>query len=173
MLVPAQQTPVAAHNWLRSLNIVFAPQQASPLQQEIAHDLLAAFRQLGHTAQTQADPATDIVLTTAQYGAPINWRKAMLFSARRQLGIRHTPKIYTLIHITPDELEEALAYFERVLPKNPPVPADYDFPGLASTAYQTLYQQGKRGGAIMAFMRVLQAQSKSIHIILAVGKDTL
>ncbi len=173
MLVPAQQTPVAAHNWLRSLNIVFAPQQASPLQQEIAHDLLAAFRQLGHTAQDQADHTTDIVLTTAQYGVPINWRKAMLFSARRQLGIRHTPKIYTLIHITPDELEEALAHFARVLPKNPPVPADYDFPGLASTAYQTLYEQGKRGGAIMAFMRVLQAQSKSIHIILAVGKDTL
>jgi hypothetical protein len=51
-------------------------------------------------------------------------------------------------------------------------PADFTFVGLASSADQTLLQQGLRGGPILSLERLLQAQSKSIRILLIVGADT-
>ena len=49
--------------------------------------------------------------------------------------------------------------------------ADFDFPGLAPQAYRVLYEQGSRGGPIMALERLVQAQSKSIRVILVIGNE--
>ena len=64
-----------------------------------------------------------------------------------------------------------LETFEKVLAKKELNPGDYDFPGLAPSAYEVLYEQGKRGGPILAMERLLQAQSKSIEILLLVGDE--
>jgi hypothetical protein len=77
--------------------------------------------------------------------------------------------VFTLIHITLDELKNQLDYFRRALDKEKPDPSDYNFPGLASEAYKVLYEQGRRGGPILAFERLLQGQSKCINVLLLVG----
>jgi hypothetical protein len=55
------------------------------------------------------------------------------------------------------------------LEREPPDPADFAFPGLAPLSYHVLIEQGQRGGPILALERVVQAQAKSLRIILVVG----
>ncbi len=161
------------HNWLRKIEVVFAPGPLTPLLEQVFADLVDHFRRQGHEIQAQPDNRTDIVITTAQFGQPMGWREALLFTSRRQLGIDHTPTIYTFIQVAPEKLQESLDYFEKVLAKEPPDPKDYEFPGLAPDAYRTLMEQGRRGGPLMALERLLQAQAKSIHIVLVIGETQL
>ena len=77
--------------------------------------------------------------------------------------------VFTLIKVAPDVLESKLAHFRQALEKDDPDPSDYLFLGLASSAYKVLHEQGRRGGAILALERLLQAQSKCINVLLLVG----
>ncbi len=159
------------HGWLRDLRVSFAPGSRDPLLDEVAAGLLQAFRAQGHTLQAAPDDATDVILTTAQFGEPLDWRDALLFTARRRFGLTRAPAIYTLVHIGRDELGRALGHLRAVLPKSPPDPADYGFPGMADDAYQVLFEQGRRGGPILALERVVQSQAKCIDVLLVVGDD--
>jgi hypothetical protein len=164
-------TTKPTHEWLRKIGVAFVPGPTTPLLESVVSDLLDQFRRQGHRVQDVPTAETDIILTTAPFADPLNWREAVLFTARRRFGLDHTPTIYTLIHAAPAPFQERLDYFERVLVKEPPDPADYALPGLAPDAYRTLVEQGRRGGPIMALERLLQAQSKSIRIVLVVGED--
>jgi hypothetical protein len=135
--------------------------------------LLNAFRRLGHRVQVDPHDETDAILTTAPFGEPLDWREALLFTARRRFDLRHSPAVYTLVFVTPDEMQSALDWFGAVLPKSPPDPADYDFPGLSDQAYRVLFEQGQRGGPILALQRVVQSQAKCIDVLLVVGDDRL
>jgi hypothetical protein len=159
------------HPWLRQICVAFLPGPTTVLLQEVADDLLRRFRSLGHQVQTTPDRRTDVILTAARFGESISWRKAPLFTARRRFGLSRTPTVYTLIHVLPQNLEDLLDYFRVTLAKGPPDPADYSFPGLAPQAYRVLFEQGRRGGPILAVERLVQAQAKSIRIILVVGDD--
>ncbi len=169
MSVGFEQTAKPAHQWLKKIRVVFEPGPMTGMLEDVADNLLQAFQELGHEIQDVPGNDTDVLLTTARYGEPLGWRDAMLFSARRKFGLDKSPTIYTLIHVTPDELKESLGRFEKALEKSPPNPKDFQFPGLAPDAYRVLVEQGLRGGPIMALERLLQAQSKSIRIVLVVG----
>lgn len=160
-----------AHDWLRPVKAMFVPGAGSPVLSAVAAGLSDHLRRHGHQIQTRPDDSTDAVFTIAPFGEPIGWRESLLFAGRRRLGLKRTPTIFTLIHVTPERLQQTLNYFERVLAKEPIDPADFAFPGLAPEAYHTLVEQGRRGGPIMALERLLQAQSKSIRILLVVGDD--
>jgi hypothetical protein len=95
----------------------------------------------------------------------------MMFTARHRFKLDHTPASITFVHVRPVELQSLLAHFEAVLAKTPPDPEDYEFAGLAPTAYRVLYEQGHRGGPILSVERLLQAQTKSIRVLLVVGED--
>ncbi len=159
------------HSWLRPICLSFVPGQMSPLLEVAVPKLLDMFRSLGHTVQDVPDEATDLILTTAPFAQPLNWRDSLLFTSRRRFGLKHAPTILTLIPVTPDELRRMLDHFEQALHKIPRDPADFAFPGLAPSAFDTLIEQGARGGPVMALERLLQAQIKSIRIILLVGDD--
>jgi hypothetical protein len=171
MSVSVKQAARPAHGWLKSIKVVFEPGPMTSLLEDVADNLLEAFADLGHEIQDAPANDTDVLVTTARYGEPLGWRDAMLFSARRKFGLDKSPTIYTLIQVTPEELKRALAQFEEALAKDPPNPQDFQFPGLAPDAYRVLVEQGLRGGPIMAFERLMQAQSKSIRIVLVVGDD--
>jgi hypothetical protein len=141
------------------------------LLEKVIDDMLHHFRHLGHQVQTVPDDRTDVILTTARFGQSMSWRKAPLFTARRRFGLSRTPTVYTLVHVSPAKFEELLDHFQVALAKEPPDPTDYDFPGLAPQAYRVLFEQGRRGGPILALERVVQAQAKSIRVILIVGDD--
>jgi hypothetical protein len=143
----------------------------TPLLEEVATDLQRFFRSHGHGLQTTPDDTTDIILTTAPLGKAVNWRKAMLLSARWRFNLSHTPAVYTMLHAPRAEFRRLLDHFQVALAKEEPDPADYDFPGLAPEAYRVLHQQARRGGPILALERVVQVQSKCIRVLLLVGDE--
>jgi hypothetical protein len=163
------QQPI--HDWLRKLNVAYAPGHRTRLIDTFAEGLMRHFHLQGHTVPSEPRPETQLIITTAAFREPLNWRRAFLFTARRKFRMAATPTIYSIIHVRPAELAETLAYFDEILDKDPPDPRDYDFPGMAPTAFHTLHEQGVRGGSIMALARLLQSQSKSIRMILVVGEE--
>lgn len=163
-----ERTP---HSWLRKINLIYRPGPTTPLLDTVAENMMEMFEELGHTVQEQPDSSTDVVITTATYGQVIGWRRSMMFTGRIQLKIKHSPRAVTIIHMTPKEFDEQIAYFERVLGKEPLDEKDFEFEGLADKAPKVLIEQGLRGGPILALLRVLQSQSKCIRILLVVGED--
>ncbi|HEX8993126.1 MAG TPA: hypothetical protein VF784_15700, partial [Anaerolineales bacterium] len=159
------------HEWLHSIKVAFVPGPTTGVLEEIFDNLLDRFQQNGHQIQAVPDDSTDVLMTTAPFGRPLDWRKAFLFTARRRFGLKHTPTILTLMHVEPDRLESMLDHLVRILSEPEPDPKDLDFAGMAPESWHTLLEQGRRGGPIMALLRVLQAQSKSIRILLVVGKN--
>ncbi len=159
------------HPWLHKINLFFVPGQTTPLLEGTVAGLRDAFRALGHTVQDAPDERTDLLLTSAPFARPINWREAVMFTGRLRFRLAHTPTTVTLIHARPAEFQDLLRHFEAALKKEPLDPADFAFEGLAATSHETLIQQGLRGGAILSLERLLQAQSKSIRILLVVGED--
>ena len=159
------------HAWLRPLRVFFAPTATTPMLDEVLAGLKRAFSLCGHTVQDVPTDETDLVFTTVAFGKPISWRDSFMFVGRRKLGIRHSPTVYTLMHVTPAEWQELVAHFERALSKESPDLADYSFPGLAPTAYRTLIEQGRRGGPILAMQRMLQAQAMCLRLVPVIGED--
>lgn len=159
------------HPWLRQVNISYVPTSITPLLDTFAEQLLDCFRKWGHNVQDVPHGSLDILLSTATYGQPVSWRRAPIFTARKHYQLEHAPTVFTIVHMKPDQLREILRHFETVLTKQEPQPDDYPFPGLAPDAYITLHEQGRRGGPILALERLLQAQTKSIRIILVVGEQ--
>ncbi len=168
---PASREAKPLHEWLHGIKVAFIPGPTTTVLEETIDNLLERLRFHGNQIQDKPDDTTDVLMTTTRFGEPLGWREALLFTGRRRLGLKHTPMVLTLMHVEPDRLEALLDHFARALSKPQPDPKDYEFPGMAPEAWKTLLEQGERGGPIMALLRVLQAQSKSIRIILVVGKD--
>ena len=159
------------HPWLMHTTIAYVPGPDTPLLELTVRELLEAFRRHGHGTRSEPDDRTDILLTTARYGEALYWRQALLFLARRRFKLQRMPTLFTLMHITPAQIREALAHFEYALAKDPPDPSDFSFAGMAPQAYQVLLEQGRRGGPLMALLRLVQAQAKCIRILLLVGDE--
>ena len=160
-----------AHSWWRQINLAYVPTQSTPLLEVFAENLLAKFRKSGHNIHDQPDHDTEVVLTTAQFNEPIRWREAMIFNARRRFKLDHSPTVFTVVQATPEDVKQKLDHFADALKKDPPDPNDFALPGLGPDAYQTLYDQGKRGGPILALLRAVQTQAMSIRVVLAIGYD--
>jgi hypothetical protein len=157
------------HSFLRRIHVSFVPGAMTPLMEETARGLLRHFRSLGHVVQETPTDETDVILTSAPYGEPVSWREGLLFTARRRFGLHHSPTLFTLVQVAPGEFRRRLSHFGKILAKEPPDPEDYAFPGLAPQAWRVLVEPGSRGGPILALQRLVQAQAKSIRIILVVG----
>ena len=159
------------HSWWKKISLSYVPAEESPLLDDVAQNLLNKFRQAGHTVYDVPRPDTEVLLTTSKFNKPVRWRDAMIFNARRQFKLEHSPTVITLVQATPEEIEEKFAYFEQALKKDPADPTDFALPGLGPDAYQTLYEQGRRGGPILALLRTVQTQAMSIRVVLVIGKE--
>ena len=157
------------HHWLRKIRICFVPGYRSSVLERVVDGLLQHFHHQGHEVQSKPDNHTDVILTSTLFGEPLGWREALFFSVRRRFNLAHSPTLFTLLHATPDQFQALLDRFQAALTKEPPDPADFDFPGLAPQAHQVLIEQGRRGGPILAIERIVQAQTKSIRILLVIG----
>lgn len=160
-----------AHSWWRKISLSYVPTQESPLLSNFSANLLERLAQAGHSVSEAPSADTEVLLTTAQFNQPVRWRDAMIFTARRQFKLDHSPTVFTIVEATPEEIQEKLDYFEGVLQKDPPDPKDFELPGLGPEAYHTLYEQGKRGGPILSLLRTVQTQAMSIRVVLLVGYD--
>jgi len=159
------------HPWLQTLHVAFLPVGGQPILDQVAAHLAQAFQRCGHVVQGSPNNETDVLFTTAPFGEPLSWREAPFFQARRQYRLRAQPSVFTMIAARPAQLDALVQRLEPALGKEPPDPLDFDFPGLAPTAYRTLVEQGRRGGPMLAVERLLQAQSMCLRILLIVGDD--
>lgn len=166
-------TDALLHPWVRSLRVSYLPGVTTPLLDRAAGELMAAFQRSGHEVQPVPDDTTDVIFTTAPFGQPLRWRDALFFQARRQFGLRRMPTVWTLVHAPSDAWHRLLARLEAALRREPPDPADFDFPGLAPTAYRTLIEQGRRGGPVLAAERLLQAQAMCLRLLVLVGDEAV
>jgi hypothetical protein len=162
---PARQT----HDWLRQIEVAFVPGPADPLLEDFATRLMESLGRHGHRVQPEPQNGLDVLVTTAAFGEPVHWKETLTLTARRRFGLEKAPLVYHLLHATRRHFADTLAHLERGLAKAAPDPADFDYPGLAPNAYRTLYEQGRRGGPILALERLVQSQAKGIRIILMVG----
>lgn len=161
----------AIHPWVRPVSVFLAMGDRSALLDRVSEGILEAFRRLGHRVQSAPDDETDILLTTLRYGEPLNWRQALLFTARRRFGLSRLPHLYTLLEMPPSTFRTMLTHLATALAKPSPDPADWAFPGLREEAWRVLVEQGRRGGPILALERIVQAQSKCIRVLLLVGEE--
>lgn len=159
------------HSWWRKIKLTYVPGPETALVKEFSEKLLEKFKDAGHTVYDQPEHDIEVIITTANFFEPLRWRDAMIFNARRKYNLDHSPTIYTIIQVKPEILQEKLTYFDQVLKKVPQNPNDYVLPGLGPDAYHTLYEQGKRGGPILALQRTIQTQSMSVRVLLVVGDD--
>src|SRR3990170_2109298 len=159
------------HAWLRTIEVSFVPGPMSPMLEELTQGLLARFRDLGHRVVDKPTESTKVLFTTAPFGKSIPWREALFFSARRMFGLKHSPVLYTIIQVTPKEFDHWIGHFREALAKQPPRDEDFQFEGLSPSAPRVLIDQGARGGPILSLSRMLQAQAKSIRILLVVGDE--
>lgn len=159
------------HTWLRKVNVAFVPGPTTPLLEKVFGRLRRHFCLRGDREQATPDESTDLLLTTARGEEPLDWRDALPFSVRRRFGLSRSPTIYTLVHMPLARFRGLLDHFRAALAKSTPDPADYAFPGLAPQAHRVFIEQGQRGGPILALVRLVQAQTKCIRILLLVGDD--
>src|SRR3990172_1431614 len=166
-----ERVGIATHPWLKQLKVAVVPGPTGAVLQEVIESLLEQFQALGHEIQPQPRDGADLLLTSARYGEPVPWRKALFFTARKRYNLEHNPAILTLVHLSRADYQAAIDHFRQALAKDPIDPADFQFPGLAPQAYRVLVEQGRRGGPLLALERQLQAQAKSIRLLLVVGDD--
>ncbi len=159
------------HPWLRPISIACVDGAATPLLEAFHQQLLQRFAAHGHEVQSTPDAQTDVLITSAPFGIPLDWRQAYLFTARRKFNLPRSPILFTTLQATPHQFQQLLQHFEKALLKPTADPKDFEFPGLAPTAYLTLYEQGKRGGPILSLLRLLQSQAKCIRLLLVIGND--
>ena len=122
------------HPWLRKIHVAFQLGSTDPFLEDVVSGLQGQARLQGHTVQTTPDDQTDVILTTAPFGASIGWRESLLLTGRQGFNLKHMPVVYTLIHASLSEFHRRLDYFEAVLAKDPLDPAGYEFDGLAPQA---------------------------------------
>ncbi|MFC2031300.1 hypothetical protein ACFLWA_11310 [Chloroflexota bacterium] len=159
------------HPWLRRIHLALVPGPMTPVLEEVTSGLLRRAVALGHKVQETPDNTTDAILTTATFGEAVSWRKTLLLTARRTYKLDKTPTVYTLVNATVDEFERLREHFDAALAKEEPDPSDFGFPGLQSQAADVLFEQGRRGGSILALERLVQSQAKCLRILLVLGEE--
>ena len=94
-----------------------------------------------------------------------------MLTARRRFKLDHAPAVITLVHAPPNAWDGMMAHLKAALLKDPLDPEDFSFPGLSERAFHTLIEQGKRGGAMMSMVRLVQSQAVSVRNIVLVGAE--
>jgi hypothetical protein len=157
------------HEWLKEINVAYVPGSANGLEDRVARELVDHFHQRGQTVESTPTADTRVILTTASLGKPLGWREALLFTARRRYRLKQVPTVITILHALPGQFSDWLARAGQIA--KGVREAVSTFAGIPETAFETLYQQGKRGGAILCLLRILQIQTKSIRLLLTIGRD--
>ncbi len=160
-----------AHAWLKQLNIAFLPEPSSPVQATLAEGMRAAFGAHGHIVQAAPDDTTDLLFAFARFGEPLSWREAPFLQARRLYRLQRQPTVVMILNVGREAWSRLLDHLDAAVNKEPPDPCDFEYAGLAPSAYRTLVEQGRRGGAVLAAQRLLQAQVICLRILLVVGDD--
>jgi hypothetical protein len=167
MRYPALHT--STHSWLKQLIISHVPGPTTALAEQVTRELIGHFEKEGHKTPSWPSPETDVILTTARLGEPLGWRDSFMFTARRRFQLKNVPTVFTIVHATPGQFKEWMTRVEGVLKEDPE--AAPPFEGVPASASRTLFAQGRRGGAILYLLRIIQIQTKCIRVLFVVGEE--
>ncbi|MBE3563159.1 MAG: hypothetical protein IMX05_05475 [Hydrogenibacillus schlegelii] len=165
------------HAWVRPIEAAWVSGDGSAGRHQLVERFIklistALFR-LGHRYRETPGPETDILLTEAPFLRPIGWREAPLFTARRRYHLPKTPTVVAVVGADPDAWRAALRAADRLLAGRDEAESAALLAGLAPTAKEALLAQGRRGGPVLLLERALQAQAKSIRLLLLLGRTTI
>ncbi|MFQ5408185.1 MAG: hypothetical protein ACE5FI_07170 [Anaerolineales bacterium] len=158
------------HPWVRTLTVSYVPGKLDARLEWLVAPLLDWLRQNAHTVQADGPTdGTDLIITTAIAGNPVERRDALFFQAKRLFKLSRRPHVLTLVSVPQVEYEMRLRQF-RALASSESKGAALSFPGMGPEAIAVLRSQARRG-PIVAFGRYLQTQVKSIRVVALVGGD--
>ena len=89
------------HAWWTPLRLSFVPGIEHTALQALIPEFLDHLRQTGHEVHDAPGATTNVLLTTARYGEPVPWRRALMLGHRRNFGLQHAPTVMTLVVIAP------------------------------------------------------------------------
>jgi hypothetical protein len=166
--VPAAAT---THGWLHRISLAIMESSEPGPAPELLAGLREAAVRRGCDVTSVPTDASDVCVTTLPFLVPVDWRESVQLTVRRRYGLKRTPMTFGLMWADADAFEAAFDHLAKALTKDPIDPADFVYEGLMQSGIDTLVEQGMRGGPMLSLMRVLQAQSKCVRIILVVGRD--
>lgn len=159
------------HEWVRPVQFAAVPGPSTPLIDEVLDGLRRAAIARGCVWSDTPDERTDAFVTTVRLHEPQSWRDSPMFVGRKRYRLTRKPANYTFVQVTPAELRELVEKLEAALDLPHATADDFDFPGLSDNGWQVLRDQGARGGAMMSLGRLLQAQAKSLRVVMVVGDE--
>ena len=165
---PSDRLP-RPHAFVRPVQIAAVPGPSTPLLDGVLAGVSRALTARGGRWTETPDDDTDACVTAARLHDRLPWRRSPLFTGRKRYGLTRKPACYAFVHVPEAQLAELLERLGVALAKERAAPADFDFPGLSPNAWQVLRDQGRRGGAMMSLGRLLQAQAKSLRVVMVVG----
>lgn len=159
------------HEWVRPVELAAVQGPSTPLLADVLGGVRRAALARGCTWTDTPSDTTDAFVTTARLHEPLSWRHSPLFVGRKRFGLTHKPANYAFVQVPEAELRTLLQRLEHALMRPEPTAADFDLPGLSDNGWQVLADQGARGGAMMSLGRLLQAQTKSLRVVMVVGDE--
>jgi len=153
------------HAWVHPISLAYVPGKLNPALERAAHGLLEWLRSFGCAVENQPTNATDLIITTACFGEPVDRDQALLFHAKRLYRLSHRPTVLTLVAIEETDYQKWLEHFAEMAHQPEDVSLDERYPGLGPQAEEVMRQQAKRGGPEVALGRFLQSQMKSVRVV--------
>jgi hypothetical protein len=157
--------PTALHPWVRPISIAYLPAAPTPAVSQATDALLAWLRAAGSVVTSTPDAATDLIITTARLGTLVSRDEALLFHAKRKFRLPRRPKILTVVDVPEAEYHAWLASFSELAGQPADAPLTQQYAGLGPQAVEVIAHQARRGGPVLAFSRLVQAQVLSIRVL--------
>ncbi len=159
------------HGWVHPISVAYVPGKSNPALEQATPVLLDWLKSFGCTIEDPPTNTTDLIITTASFGEPVDRDQALLFHAKRLYRLNRRPTVLTLVSIEEAEYQKWLAHFAELARQPEGANLDEQFPGLGPRAIEVMAQQAKRGGPEVALGRFLQSQMKSVRVV-AVRTDS-
>src|SRR6185436_1407019 len=131
------------HGWVHPISVAYVSGKSNPALEQATHGLLDWLKSFGCTLEDQPTNATDLIITTASFGEPVDREQALLFHAKRLYRLGHRPTVLTLVAIEEAEYQKWLEHFAELARQPEGANLDEQFPGLGPRAVEVMVQQAK------------------------------
>ena len=163
--VTERDTLSKTHAWVHPITFSYVPGALSPALEQATEALQEWLRAAGCAIESVPTNATDLIITTARFGAPVERDEALFFQAKRRHGLSRRPRLLTIVDVPEVDYQRWLDRFAGLARQPDGVVPERPYPGLGPHAVEVLARQAKRGGPEVAMGRFLQAQAKSIQLM--------
>lgn len=153
------------HPWVRPITIAYLPQTRTAAIDYALGSLFAWLKSVGCVIEDAPTPATDLLMTTAQFGHTITRDEALLFHAKRKYRMHHRPPLLTVLDIPETDYQHWLAHFKDIAQHPLDAVSHVQYPGLGPQAVEVIALQARRGGPEVALGRFLQSQMVSLRVM--------